>query len=126
MAIISINIKSALLQLICTPLYKANCNEYNSSRPDQNGNICFLQKPRIGMAILTITPTFFCCLFTANYWRKVEVGVQKIWTLPLLLMQLYLPFSDLRFAYQILQNDQSVIAVKQNYDRTMTTIGMNP
>ena len=85
-----------------------------------------MPKPQPGMAVLTIMPIFFCCLFTANYWRKVEVGALKIWTLPLVLMQLYLPFSDLRFAYQILQNDQSVIAVKQNYDRTMTTIGMNP
>ena len=88
------------------------------------GNICTLPKPQPVIGILTIMPTFFCCLFTANYWRKVEVGVQKIWTLPLVLMQLYLPFSDLQFAYQILQNDQRVIAAKRNYDITMTTLGM--
>ena len=78
------------------------------------------------MAVLTIMPTFFCCLFTANYWRKVEVGVQKIWTLPLVLMQLYLPYSDLRFAYQMYRNDQRVIAAKKKYDITMATIGMSP
>ena len=74
--------------------------------------------------MITILPTFFCCLFTANYWRKVEVGVQKIWTLPLVLMQLYLPFSDLQFAYKILRNDQRVIAAKKKFDTTMTTLGM--
>ena len=55
----------------------------------------------------------------------MEFGVQKIWTLPLLLTQLYLPFSELRFAYQILQNDQRVIAAKNNYDITMSTLGMS-
>ena len=79
------------------------------------------------MAILTIMPTFFCCLFTANYWRKVEVGArQKLLTLPLVLMQLYLPFSDFRFAYQILRNDRRVIAAKKIYDTTMTTLGISP
>ena len=116
-------LKSDLSQLICILLYKANCNEGSE---DQIGNKCNLTKPQLGMAIFTIMPTFFCCLFTANYWRKVEVGVQKIWTLPLLLIQLYLPFSDLRFAYQILQNDRCVIAAKKHYDITMTTLGRSP
>ena len=70
--------------------------------------------------------SIFCCLFTINYWRKVEIGAQKIWTLPFVLMQLYLPFSDIRFAYQILRNNPHVIAGKRKYDITMTTIGMSP
>ena len=94
--------------------------------PDTDESRCNLVKPQPFIAICTILPTFFCCIFTANYWRKVEVGVQKIWTLPLVLMQLYLPFSDFRFAYQILQNDRRVIAAKKNYDITMATLGMSP
>ena len=79
------------------------------------------------MAILTILPTFVCCIFTANYWRKVEVGAQqKIWTLPFVLMQVYMPFSDLRFAYQIFKNDHRVIAAKKHYETTMSTLGMSP
>ena len=116
--LIHINIVYAL----STPLYKANCND---GSPDQIGNRCYLPSPQPGMAILTIMPTFLCCFFTASYWRNVEVGVQKIWTLLLVLMQLYLPFSDLRFAYQILKNDNRVISAKKNYDITMATLGMD-
>ena len=111
-------------QLIWTPLHKAICTDGN---PFQIGNRCSLPKPQPGMAVLTIMPTFFCCLFTANYWRKVEVGTrQKLLTFPLVLIQLYLPFSDFRFAYQILQNDRRVIAAKKFYEITMATLGMSP
>ena len=112
---------------MCTLLCQANCNDGDFDRPDQIGNRCTLPKPQLGMAILTILPTFFCCLFTANYWRKVEVGVrQKIYTLPFVLMQLYLPFSDIWFAYRVFQNDHRVIDAKKYYDITMTTLGMSP
>ena len=94
--------------------------------PDTDESRCNLVKPQPFIAICTILPTFFCCIYTANYWRKVEVGVQKIWTLPLVLMQLYLPFSDFRFAYQILQNDYRVIDAKKICDTTMTTLGISP
>ena len=114
------NLKSASSKPICTPLYKADCTDFGENK-------CTLPKPQPGMAIFTIMPTFFCCLFTANYWRKVEVEArQKVLTFPLVLMQLYLPFSDLRFAYQLLQNDYRVIAAKKNYDTTMSTIGISP
>ena len=114
------NLKSASSKPICTPLYKANCTDFGENK-------CTLPKPQPGMAIFTIMPTFFCCLFTANYWRKVEVGTkQKFWTLPFVLLQLYLPFSDLRFAYRLFQNDNRVIDAKKTYDITMTTLGMMP
>ena len=117
-------LKSALSQLICTPLNIANCQE---GSPDQIGNRCNLTKPQPGMAILTILPTFVCCIFTASYWRIVEVGTrQKFWTLPFVLLQLYLPFSEIRFAYRLFKNDERVIDAKKYYDITMSTLGMSP
>ena len=105
-------------------MYAANCQE---GSPDQIGNRYNLTKPQPGMAILTILPTFVCCIFTASYWKMVEVGKRKkIWTLPFVLLQLYLPFSEIRFAYRLFKNDQSVIDVKKYYDITMSTLGMSP
>ena len=105
-------------------MHKANCNDGSL---DQIGNRCILTKPQPGMAILTILPTFVCCLFTASYWRTAEVGArQKFWTLPFVLLQLYLPFSEIRFAYRLFQNDHHVIDAKKKYDIKMSTLGMTP
>ena len=114
----------ALAHILYTGTYGSNCNE---GSPEQIGHRCTLTKPQPGMAMLTILPTFFCCLFTANYWRKVEVGAQqKVWTLPIVLLQLYLPFCDMRFIYMLFTNNHCLIAAKKQYDITMSTIGMSP
>ena len=57
---------------------------------------------------------------------KAEKGLlQKTFTLPFVLMHLYLPFSDLRFIYKLfIKNDRRMMAVKNQYDISMSTIGM--
>ena len=115
----------ALAYLFYTGTYQANCNLDTS--PDLNGNRCNLSKPQPLIAIVTILPTFFCCIVTTSYWWKVEIGAkQKTWTLPIVLLQLYLPFCDLRFIYLLFINDHRVIAAKRKYDTTMSTIGKSP
>ena len=56
---------------------------------------------------------------------QVEVGLRrKTLTLPFVLLQLYLPFSDLRFIYQLIKNDCRMMTMKKKYDISMSTIGM--
>ena len=112
----------ALAYILATGMYEPDCSvgiDY-----ENYGNKCALRHSQPVLAIATVIPTCFCCLFTASYWWKVESGFrQKTLTLPLVISQLYLPFSELRFVYQLLKSDNHMVKNKRWYDANMSTIG---
>jgi hypothetical protein len=81
-----------------------------------------LRVRRYGYAMLA--PILLMTFFTLRQWWRLEKNWNRLWTLPLVLLQVFPQYRALRILYLGLRKKASWRAEKDIYDRDLTSLGM--
>ena len=75
-------------------------------------------------AVAVMVPVALAFIFHIRQWRKNEDGLKKkLISVPFLILQLYPSFAAYRLVVYLITRDKKWFDAKQNYDRSMTSIG---
>ena len=77
---------------------------------------------RYGYAMLA--PILLMTIFSLRQWWRLEKSWNRLWTLPLVFLQVFPQYRALRILYLGLQKKASWRAEKDVYDRDLTSLGM--
>ena len=94
--------------------------DYNSAV-----NLIIDQRVRVrkyGYAMLA--PILLMTFFSLRQWWRLEKSWNRLWTLPLVLLQVFPQYRALRILYLGLRKKASWRAEKDVYDRDLTSLGM--
>ena len=77
---------------------------------------------RYGYAMLA--PILLMTIFSLRQWWRLEKSWNRLWTLPLVLLQVFPQYRALRILYLGLRKKASWRTEKDVYDRDLTSLGM--
>ena len=80
-----------------------------------------LRVRRYGYAMLA--PILLMTIFSLRQWWRLEKSWNRLWTLPLVLLQVFPQYRALRILYLGLRKKASWRAEKDVYDRDLTSLG---
>jgi hypothetical protein len=90
--------------------------------PDQQAELQDLRVRRYGYAMLA--PILPMTIFSLRQWWRLEKSWNRLWTLPLVLLQCFPQYRALRILYLGLRKKASWRLEKDIYDRDLTSLGM--
>ena len=82
-----------------------------------------LRVRRYGYAMLA--PILLMTIFSLRQWWRLEKSLNRLWTLPLVLLQVFPQYRAVRVLYLGLSKKASWRAEKDLYDQDLTSLGRN-